>query len=159
MVEEVLPVPLKILIAGVLNYLVAKKIMHGVEALNVANGFLSLDKGDIGQRCRSYQFGNCKTWNNLKKFLRTAYGTAEVGDVVRDPRSLFKICKGQDSLVRFSVRCFDARDFFEEIKCPAGIKGNNISVDDLEKLLQFTWMLNDVPDATVDSLMKDRKGV
>lgn len=127
-----------------------------VEAFNEAKGFLSLDKEDIGQRCWSHHFLKSRTWDDLKDFLRTSYGTAGAGVAVRNLRSLFKVCKGHDSLVAFSARCFDAaKDFLKNMGNSGWVNRGCFTTENLEKLLQYAWILNDVPDAIVNSFDKE----
>lgn len=100
--------PVEIFIASVDNQLTTKNITDDTDAFNEAKGFLALDIGYVGKRCRRFEFRKCSTWEDLKKFLRATYGADECEDLVRDMRAFYKIRKGQSSMVDYSLRLFDA---------------------------------------------------
>lgn len=142
-------------IESVNNYLNSKKITNGAEALTEAKSFLDLDKGDIGKRARSFGFRRCKTWNELQKFLRATYGGVQRECAVRNLREFLKIKKGNDSLVTYSANLFDAVvELKKSITGSPWVTGNNISLDNFERLLHFACLLTSVPDVIVDSFDK-----
>lgn len=144
--------PIEVFIQSVENHLIAKKITSELDKFLEAKAFLDFSKGDIAHRCRSFQFKNCTTWNDLKKFLRKSYGAEKRDDIVHDLRDLNKLNRGQRTLVEYSSQLYDAvGEFVHKLEDSPWVVGRNISLDNLWKLLHFSKLLEDIPDIVVNN--------
>ena len=146
----------EVFIESVENHLQVKGITDGVEQFIEAKSHLNLSQGDLGDCTRSIFFRDCRTWEDLKGFLRDTYGAGESRDVVQDLRGVLKLhARGgrsfmaQNALVNDSIVDFISKlGKSEWVDCkPQGA----ISVKNLGRLLHLAVGLHSLPDALVNA--------
>ena len=82
----------EVFIASIDNYVAAKNIVDPSQILTEAKSFLDLSKGDMGHWSRSMGFRSCKSWEDLKVFLRKVYGGSKQVGIVRELSNLIRHC-------------------------------------------------------------------
>ena len=150
-----LPQGVEVFIDSIDNYLISKNISDGVAQFREAKAHLNLSRGDIGESSRSMFFRDCRTWEDLKGFLRNTYGSAETRDVVYDLRRVLKLHdRGGNSYVSQNAKINDAVvDFVSKLEKSIWVsrgKGS-ISLRNLGRLLHLAVGLHALPDGLVDS--------
>ena len=147
---------LEVFIDSVENLLESKGVTDPVEQFREAKSHFNLSQGDLGDCCRSIHFRGCKTWEDLKGFLRSTYGTGDQVDVVLGLRKVLKLYNREgNSFVSQNAKNNDGvADFLSLLKTSswADVNGKKaISLDQLGNLLQLAIGLHSLPDALVDS--------
>ena len=146
----------EVFIESIQNHLDSKGIVDPLEQFKEAKGHLNLSSGDLGDCTRSLFFRDCKTWVDLKHFLRATYGSGEQKDIVLDLRRVLKLHdRDGASFVAQNAKINDAViDFINNLGSSnwADVNGRKgISLTNLSRLLQLAVGLHSLPDALVNS--------
>ena len=146
----------EIFIESIENHLATRKITDPHDMFIEAKGHLNLSQGDLGECTRSMFFRDCKTWDDLKGFLRSTYGSCEEKDAVLDLRRVLKLHdRGGNSFVSQNAKINDAVvDFINNLGTSSWADLNSkrgISLANLSRLLQLAVGLHSLPDALVNS--------
>ena len=146
----------EVFIESIETHLAAKEIKDPHSQFVEAKSHFNLSQGDLGEHTRSIFFRDCKTWEDLKQFLRSTYGSGDQKDVVLDLRRVLKLHDREGrSFVANNARINDSiLDFISNLKDSswadaAGKKA--ISLINLGRLLQLAIGLQSLPDALVNS--------
>ena len=146
----------EVFIDSIDNHLATKRIINPTEQFIEAKAHLNLSQGDLGECTRSIFFRDCKTWEDLKFFLRATYGSSEENDAVLDLRRVLKLHdRGSNSFVSQNARINDAvQEFLNNLGKSGWTDLNSkrgISLSNLGRLLQLAVGLHSLPDALVNS--------
>ena len=138
------------------DLLESKGITDGREAFIEAKSHFNLSQGDLGDCTRSIFFRDCRTWEDLKGFLRDTYGMGESRDIVRDLRGLLKLHnRNGRSYVAQNAKINDATcDFVSKLEKSQWMDlraQNGISLKNLGRLLQLSVGLHSLPDSLVET--------
>ena len=110
--------------------------------LNEAKSHLDLSNGDIGDWSRSLGFNECKSWDELKTFLRDIYGEFQQQGMVRDLSEIFRLVdRKQNKLISNMAKCFDKiNQLAKRLESSDWIQGDNdvISLDNFSKLIHLS---------------------
>ena len=146
----------EVFIESVEYHLQSKGITNGEAQFVEAKCHLNLSQGDLGDCTRSIFFRDCRTWEDLKGFLRDTYGSGKTRDVVLDLRRVLKLHdrKG-NSFMAQNAKVNDATvDFISKltnsdwVDCkPQGA----ISLKNVGRLLHLAVGLHSLPDALVNA--------
>ena len=147
---------LETFIESIENHLASRSITDAHEQFVEAKSHFNLSQGDLGDCTRSLFFRDCRTWGNLKGFLRSTYGSGEQKDIVLDCRRVLKLHdRDGNSFVSQNAKINDGiLDFISNL-------GNSdwadldarrgISLRNLGRLLQLAVSLHSLPEALVNS--------
>ena len=146
----------EVFIESLENHFGSKGIDDEQEKFVEAKGHFNLSQGDLGDCTRSIFFRDCRTWKELKHFLRTTYGSGEQKDLVLDLRRVLKLHdRDGNSFVRQNARINDAViDFCTNLQGSPWADEDNgkaISINKLGRLLQLAIGTLSLPDALVSS--------
>ena len=133
----------------------SKGITDPVDQFREAKSHLNLSAGDLGENVRSFQFRDCRTWPDLKAFLRSLYGSGEEKDIVLGLRKVLKLHDragnsfgAQNAKINDHVFDF-ANNLSASVWSSSG--GKSITIENLSRLLQLAVGLHSLPDALVNS--------
>ena len=138
------------------NYLANKKISDPLEAFVEAKAHFNLSQGDLGDCTRSIFFRDCKSWEDLKGFLRATYGSGDQKDVVLGLCQVLRLHnRNGNSFVAQNAKINDGViDFISNLGNSdwADVNGRRaISLENLGRLLQLSVGLLSLPDELVNS--------
>ena len=155
-VNGVLVQGVEIFIESVENHLANRRITDPHDKFVEAKAHLNLSRGDLGDVTRSIFFRDCKTWEDLKGFLRATYGSTEEKDIVLDLRRVLKLHdRGDNSFVSQNAKINDAVvDFINNLGTSQWAdldSKQGISLNNLSRLIQLAVGLQSLPDSLVNS--------
>ena len=146
----------EIFIESIENHLASRNIVDPNEQFIEAKSHLNLSSGDLGDCTRSLFFRDCKTWGDLKHFLRATYGSGEQKDIVLDLRRVLKLHdRNGASFVAQNAKINDGiMDFISNLSNSNWADKDShraISLTNLSRLLQLAVGLHSLPDPLVNS--------
>ena len=121
--------------------------------------FINYDAGDIGLWLRSMAFKSCKTWMELKTFLRNVYGSVQQTDLVLELRQILKLGDREHrSLIENNARIEDhLTEFITKLNGSNWTEGNKITTRNLKTLLKLAIRTLSLTDALVENFDEDLK--
>ena len=151
--------PVEVFIESLDNHFASKGITSPDLQFLEAKSHFNLSAGDLGERIRSYHFKDCKSWEDIKSFLRQSYGFTHKADPVLELRSVVQLQdRGDCSYLAHNARVMDeVSDFLIKLNSAGNWTmdvrnhGPSISLENLGRLLTLSVGLASLPDGLVNS--------
>ena len=153
LIDENFTVPLESWIDSIDALLITKGILDPILQLNEAKSFLDYSKGDIAEWSRSIGFKKCKSWDDLKSFLRNIYSKDVGKSIVKELSEVMRLTERSGrSFISNNARIGDKLEIIKE-KLKASqwaINGTqNMTIDNACILIQFGIALASLPEPLV----------
>ena len=146
----------EVFIESIENHFESRGIDDDHDRYIEAKSHFNLSQGDLGDCTRSIFFRDCRTWTDLKSFLRSTYGSGEHKDLVLDLRRVMKLHnRDGNSFVAQNARINDGIiDFCTSLQNSNWADKDNgraISINRLGRLLQLAIGTLSLPDNLINS--------
>ena len=152
-IQGVLQQNLESFLHAVDDLLAAKRLTDDHIVLAEAKSYLDLTKGDLGAWSRSLAYTKCRTWGEMKTFLRSVYGLQKDQDAVLQLRELFKLAdrKGRSLVANNALTNDLLSDLRLTLETSSWVNSTDhtIKLDNLVTLLQLSCMTANLPDNLV----------
>ena len=139
-------------------HLEKKRITEPYQQLAEATGYLDLTKGDLTYLLKCESFQNCRTWSDLKDFLRKVYSLRRTTDPVIAIHKVFATAHRdpKHNFCEHYARVFEEMSAFMPIlRQSSWMKNDTMTADNFQSLISLGLGLRAFPDSIVANFTRE----